>query len=198
RLLDDPLLNEPASPEDLELGRRLLEGRSPEAVAAALIRLHRARLPEPEDMFDDVRDRSPDVRPPRPDRGPRETHDAGSGAGWFRLPVGRSKNADPKWLVPLICRLGHVTKKEIGLIRILDNETRFEIAPDVDARFRQAIRAAADAGEIRINPSAPPGAPGPRPQGGPPRKGPPRKGPPPKGPAHEGPPRRKPGRKANG
>jgi ATP-dependent RNA helicase DeaD len=202
RLLEDPLLNEPPSPEDLELGRRLLEGRSPEAVAAALIRLHRARLPEPEDMFDD-RDRTPDVRPPRPDRAPRdgarETHDAGSGAAWFRLPVGRSKNADPKWLVPLICRLGHVTKKDIGLIRILDNETRFEIAPDVDARFRQAIRAAADAGEIRINPSAPPGAPGPRPQGPrpqsprppAPRAERPQGGPPPKRP-------KKNARKANG
>src|SRR6185369_7541848 len=49
RLLDDPLLNAPASEEDLELARLILADRSPEAVAAALIRLHRARLPEPED-----------------------------------------------------------------------------------------------------------------------------------------------------
>jgi ATP-dependent RNA helicase DeaD len=105
--------------------------------------------------------------------------------------VGRSKNADPKWLVPLICRLGHVTKKDIGLIRILDHETRFEIAPEVDARFRQAIRAAADAGEIRINPSAPPGAPGPRPHKAGPRPDRPRDGQPPKRP-------KRPGRKANG
>jgi ATP-dependent RNA helicase DeaD len=191
RLLEDPLLSEPASPEDLALGQRLLEGRSPEAVAAALIRLYRARLPEPEEMFDAPQERGPDPRGPRPERAPREVHDAGSGAPWFRLPVGRSKNADPKWLVPLICRLGHVTKKDIGLIRILDHETRFEIAPEVDARFRQAIRAAADAGEIRINPSAPPGAPGPRPHKAGPRPDRPRDGQPPKRP-------KRPGRKANG
>ena len=169
RLLEDPLLNEPPSPEELELAGRLLADRSPEAVAAALIRLHRSRLPEPEDMFDDPR--AGDGRPqrqdrgPRPDQGPRIEHSSVSNGTWFRLPVGRSKNADPKWLVPLICRLGHVTKKEIGVIRIFDNETKFQIAREVEDRFGQAIRAAADAGEIRINPSSPADPPGPRPSG---------------------------------
>ena len=170
RMLEDPLLNEPPSPEELELAGRLLADRSPEAVAAALIRLHRSRLPAPEDMFDDVRDRSPDVRPQRnergprldqgrPDRGPRADHGAGGDAPWFRLPVGRSKNADPKWLVPLICRLGHVTKKDIGLIKIFDRETKFEISREVEGRFREAVKAAATAGDIRIEPA---GAPGPQ------------------------------------
>ena len=77
RLLEDPILNEPASPEDLALAGRILADRSPEAVAAALIRLHRARLPEPEEVFDDVRDRGPDTpRPPRPPHsGPRPAPD---------------------------------------------------------------------------------------------------------------------------
>ncbi len=192
RMLEDPALNEPPTPEELELAGRLLADRSPEAVAAALIRLHRSRLPEPEEMFDDVRDRGPDVRPQRAERGPRldrgaapppprEDHTAGSDAAWFRLPVGRSKNADPKWLVPLICRLGHVTKKEIGAIRIFDNETKFEIAREVEPRFLTAIRAAADAGEIRINPASSPGAQGPRSAG--PRPDAPR----PEGPRSDGP-----------
>jgi ATP-dependent RNA helicase DeaD len=214
RLLDDPLLSEAPSPEDLELARRILENRSPEAVAAALVRLHRARLPEPEEIFDDVRDRAPESRGPRPERGPRLDHGGrqdhapgGVDAAWFRLPVGRSKNADPKWLVPLICRLGHVTKKDIGLIKIFDNETKFEIDRAIEDRFLQAIRAAADAGEIRINPASPPGPQGPRPSGprpqglrpqGPrPDRGSPRSGPPHKGPPRKGPPGKK-GRKPNG
>jgi len=212
RLLDDPLLSEAPSPEDLELARRILENRSPEAVAAALVRLHRARLPEPEEIFDDVRDRAPEARGPRPERGPRldhggrSDHAPGVDAAWFRLPVGRSKNADPKWLVPLICRLGHVTKKDIGLIKIFDNETKFEIDRAIEDRFLQAIRAAADAGEIRINPASAPGPQGPRPSGprpqgprpqGPrPDRGPPRSGPPHKGPPRKGPPGK--GRKPNG
>ena len=58
---------------------------------------------------------------------------------WFRLSVGRSANADPKWLIPLICRRGHVTKKDIGSIRIFDRETKFEIARDAVDRFTAAL-----------------------------------------------------------
>ncbi|WP_397423585.1 DEAD/DEAH box helicase [Phenylobacterium sp.] len=184
RLFEDPLLNEPPSPEELELAAKLLADRSPEAVAAALIRLHRSRLPAPEEMFDDRgNDRSaPDARGPRPDRGPergprldhgsRAEHTPNGDSTWFRLPVGRSKNADPKWLVPLICRLGHVTKKDIGLIKIFDNETKFEITREAEPRFREAIKTAADAGDIRINPAGAPGAPPPRAAGPRPERGP--------------------------
>ena len=27
---------------------------------------------------------------------------------WFRLDIGRNRNADPKWLIPLICRGGGI------------------------------------------------------------------------------------------
>ncbi|MDB5494439.1 MAG: superfamily and helicase, partial [Phenylobacterium sp.] len=156
RLLEDPILNEPASPEDLALAQRILADRSPEAVAAALIRMHRARLPEPEEVFDDVRDRGPDTpRPPRPPRPERRTSDehAVDGGAWFRLAVGRTNNADPKWLVPLICRVGHVTKKDIGEIRIFDRETKFEISREAEAKFREAIKAASAGGDMRVEPA---------------------------------------------
>jgi ATP-dependent RNA helicase DeaD len=173
RLLEDPILTEAASEEDLVLARRILADRSPEAVAAALIRLHRSRLPEPEEIFDDVRDRGPDVRPPRLDRQPRS--EGPSDTAWFRLPIGRTNNADPKWLIPLICRLGHVTKKEIGLIRIFDRETKFEISREVEARFREATRAAGAAGDMRIEPAGAPGVPPPGADRAPKRRGPPPK-----------------------
>ena len=71
---------------------------------------------------------------------PGPSHTAGSaGAEWFRMPIGRQNNADPKWLIPLICRLGHVTKKDIGQIRIFDRETKFEIARDAVDRFKAAV-----------------------------------------------------------
>jgi len=209
RLLEDPLLNETPSPEELELAGRLLADRSPEAVAAALIRLHRSRLPAPEEMFGDVPDhRGPDrgadrgPRPPRQDRPRTDVAQVSDGA-WFRLPVGRSKNADPKWLVPLICRLGHVTKKDIGVIRIFDHETKFEISPEAAPRFGEAVRAASDSGEIRINPSSPPGAapPSRAERGlGPHPNGPRREGPRPGGPRRDGPPPRgpRPGPRADG
>nr|MBA3542210.1 DbpA RNA binding domain-containing protein [Deltaproteobacteria bacterium] len=65
---------------------------------------------------------------------------ADDGAVWFTINVGRSKNADPKWLVPLLCRRGGVTKRDIGKIQILARETRVEIAGNASERFAEAIR----------------------------------------------------------
>jgi ATP-dependent RNA helicase DeaD len=75
---------------------------------------------------------------------------------WFRAPVGRKNNADPKWLIPLICRLGGVTKADIGAIRIFDRETKFEILAAKAEAFAAAVARAAG-NEIKLAPSTPPG-----------------------------------------
>jgi ATP-dependent RNA helicase DeaD len=115
RLLADPMFAQPPGEEELPLIRRLLEGHTPEQVAAALIRLQRTRMPAPEEV-------SPVGAPERRVYGA----DAGAHA-WFSLSLGRRHRADPKWLVPLICRMGGVEKRDIGAIRIFDRETKFEI-----------------------------------------------------------------------
>ncbi|MDQ2861168.1 MAG: DEAD/DEAH box helicase, partial [Pseudomonadota bacterium] len=132
RLLTDPMLTEPPAEEDLALGRLLLDKAGPEVIAAALIRQHRARLPAPEELFDPGEARG--GREAREPRAPRQDFAAASGAVWFRLAVGRASNADPKWLLPMICRRGHVTKKDIGQIRVFDRETKFEIAAEAAGR----------------------------------------------------------------
>ena len=81
---------------------------------------------------------------------------------WFRLNIGRSKNADPKWLIPLICRLGHVTKKDIGSIRIFDRETKFEITREAEAKFLEAVKTATMEGDMKVEPSSSPGPRAPR------------------------------------
>jgi len=183
RLLEGPLLQEAASDEDLALGRKLLLESPPEVVAAALVRLYRSRLPDPEDVFDDGRNNEPPPREPQGrgrELGRREREpQAGLEQGvWFRMPVGRQDRADPKWLIPLICRRGHVTKKDIGQIRIAARETLFEIAPALEARFNEALRNAPE-GDVPIEragssraaaPSRPPSRGGRPPPGKPPRK----------------------------
>ena len=72
-------------------------------------------------------------------RQPRTQQPAGNGV-WFTVNVGRSKNADPKWLIPFLCRRGDVTKRSIGKIQILARETRVEISPTDAAHFAEAIR----------------------------------------------------------
>jgi ATP-dependent RNA helicase DeaD len=56
-------------------------------------------------------------------------------SAWFSINVGRSAKADPKWLVPLICRRGDVTKADIGAIRIFADETKIEISHAAAQRF---------------------------------------------------------------
>ena len=141
RLLSDPALLTPPSEADIKLGQRLLEHTGPDAIAALLARTLRARLPTPEDSFT----AAPTAASPAYDRSTPHTgnprpHPAGNGGAWFRISVGRRKNADPKWLIPLICRLGDVTKSDIGTIRVFDTDTRFEIAPGAVAHFTTAIR----------------------------------------------------------
>jgi ATP-dependent RNA helicase DeaD len=65
---------------------------------------------------------------------------AGGGGVWFRLDVGRAKGADPKWLLPMICRAGNLTKADIGTIRIFDHETKFEISAAAAGQFAQDIK----------------------------------------------------------
>jgi ATP-dependent RNA helicase DeaD len=133
--------------EDRALARQLLEQKSPEEIAAALVRSHRARLPAAEEMVDGgaSRDR------PRPD-GPRPGFED---TIWFRMDIGRRQNADPRWLLPLLCRRGHITKTEIGAIRIAAGETLFEVPRAAAGRFAAALKRTAGAegeGGVRIEP----------------------------------------------
>ena len=149
RMLTDPVLMAPADEEALELGRQLLERTSPEHVAAALIRLYREKLPPPEDVQDDERMARAQAsgRNERGQKdGPLTDFARGGEMSWFRVNIGRDKNADPKWLLPLICRLGHVTKRDVGSIKIFERETKFEITRDAEAKFRTALAQPNDEG----------------------------------------------------
>lgn len=142
RLLTALLAPVEFSEQDHEIARRLLEDRSAQDIAAALVHAHRARLPEPEDLLGSDTPQAP--RGPRP--GFEETV-------WFRVNVGRRQNADPRWILPLLCRRGHVGRGEIGAIRIAANETLFEVPSALASRFQDAVRRTAEAeDDIDIQP----------------------------------------------
>ena len=119
--------------EDRELARQLMEKLEPEAIAAALVQALRKDLPAPEDVL------APGQRPERGTDGPRPGFE---GANWFRLNAGRRHNADPRWLLPLICRYGHVGRTEIGAIRIAANESYFQVSERATSGFIKALRRA--------------------------------------------------------
>jgi ATP-dependent RNA helicase DeaD len=135
---------EDAGDGDLALARKLLEDRAPEAVAAALIQALRAPLAAPEELAA-VADRGP--------AGPRVPREAGGQQEgvWFRMNLGRANgNADPRWVLPFLCRRGHVTRQEIGRIKVQENETQFEVAPWVAERFSVAAQRPGDQEDAHI------------------------------------------------
>jgi ATP-dependent RNA helicase DeaD len=170
RMLQDALFAEETTDDDLVLARALLAERSAEDIAAALARLYRARLPSPEDILDpgqgnsrsrDDRGREKDGRTPRADAHPaRPRSKAGSssprqdmeGSVWFRASIGRQKNAEARWLLPMICRRGGIDKHDIGAIRILDTTTEFEISERAADSFAVKIRRPDKEDNIRIEP----------------------------------------------
>ena len=107
-------------------------------------------------------DRAPREERPRPNRteGPQHprTHERGAAPGqmengvWFRLNVGRERNADPKWLLPEICRQGELTKKDIGAIRVFEMETLFQVAPEAAPKFTILVSERKKGG-VRISPA---------------------------------------------
>jgi ATP-dependent RNA helicase DeaD len=147
------VLTEEASEDDLALARRLLADQpiAPDALAAALIKMLRAPLPAPEE----IAEQRPERREAR-----RDAYDAdaprGASGVWFSMDVGRDGDADPRWLLPFLCRRGHVTRQEIGRIRILGQETQFEVASYAAERFAAAARhASGENAEINIRPMHP-------------------------------------------
>lgn len=160
RMLADPVLTAPVEDEDtLALGKQLLEKSSPEQIAAALIRLYQQKLPAPEDVYDDERMKRQQATG-KNDKGqpdvPYTDFARGGDMAWFRINIGRDKNADPKWLMPTICRLGHVTKRDIGAIKIFERETKFEITEEMKAKFEAAIAQGLEDG-VKIDPAVKPG-----------------------------------------
>ena len=140
RLITALMLPVEVDDEDRELATRLMAEKTPEDIAAALVHVHRSAMPQAEDLIDQSKQSVGDDRSTGPRAGFEDTV-------WFRMDIGRRQNADPRWILPLICRRGHITKSEIGAIRIGPNETAFEIPRSVASRFSSAIQRTAQQGE---------------------------------------------------
>lgn len=143
--------------DDLAVARVLLSGENPEVVVAALVRAQRASLPAPEDLATSVPEPVP-MATDKPRPGFEDTV-------WYSADIGRNRNAEARWMLPMICRRGHITKREIGAIRIFDRETRFEILRAAAAKFEEALAATSDDG-VHITPLADSEAPVKRDRGG--------------------------------
>ena len=129
----DPSLTQAPGEDEADFVRELLAAYSPEQIAAAFLRQQLAARPAAEELSEGS--------PPVFDASKGERPDTRFENGvWFTVSVGRKHRAEPRWLLPLICKAGNVTKREIGSIRILDTESRFEIVADRADGFAAAVR----------------------------------------------------------
>ncbi|WP_434724559.1 DEAD/DEAH box helicase [Mesorhizobium sp. RIZ17] len=138
RILADPSFSEAVKDEERDFTTALLERHGAELVAAAFVRLCRGSRSAPEDLID-VGPFAPSKekfarREETPDR-----RDEFGDSVWFSLSVGRRQNAEPRWLIPMLCRTAGMSKREIGAIKMQPEETFVQIAADWADRFVAAI-----------------------------------------------------------
>ncbi|MFB9949430.1 DEAD/DEAH box helicase [Rhizobium puerariae] len=145
RLLADPIFEEAAKDEDEQaLIEKLVERFDAAKLATAFVTLYRGKNSAPEEVAE------VSLEPGRkPREGSREKGDPASRplaprgdfgpAVWFSLSVGRKQRAEPRWLIPTLCRSGDLTKNEIGAIKMQVDETFVEIAAEHADRFMQKL-----------------------------------------------------------
>ena len=161
RLIRNPIFDEGQDEDDVVLGQALLEKHSAATIAAALVQLYRRGFPAAEEVTD------PGFTPLRPER-PRSDADrldqpskaTFTREAWFLLTIGRAKGADPKWILPMLCKRGGITREDIGPIRIFDRETKVLVSDQAAQGFARAVHDTEVKG-IRIEPVTGPGPAGP-------------------------------------
>ena len=126
RLMSDPVWTDPA-PEDLQdLVSNLTTQFSADQLAKAFVNLWRAKRSAPEELTDAS---VPDDRPKR-SFGP---------SVWFALSIGRNSGAEPRKVLPMVCKKGDLTKDDIGAIRVKDDTTFVEVLASRADSFMAAL-----------------------------------------------------------
>ncbi|MFT5180613.1 MAG: ATP-dependent RNA helicase DeaD [Alphaproteobacteria bacterium] len=128
RILTDPALSEPVTEDERAFVQEILTRHGAEQVAAAFLRQHLGDQTAPEELLDTA-----------PADEPKKRRDDFKGGVWFSLSVGREQRAEARWLLPMLCRAGHITKEDIGAIRINEKETHVELAPGCVDRFLETV-----------------------------------------------------------
>ncbi|WP_372602748.1 DEAD/DEAH box helicase [Actibacterium sp.] len=125
RMLDDPAWLDPISDTESDAVAKLVDRFSGEQIAAAYLRLYHSGHSAPEDLSD-----MDAPAKPRAPFGP---------SVWFSLSTGRAQNAEPRRILPMLCKSGDITKNDIGAIRVQQDETFFEIRQESVAAFLAAV-----------------------------------------------------------
>ena len=127
RLLADSAWSNPIPDDAAGFVANLVDQFSPEQLATAFVNLYRARQSAPEQLAEPG---TPADERPRGDFGP---------SVWFSISIGRNDEAEPRTILPMICRMGDLTKDDVGAIRVQPSHTFVEILATSADKFTTAL-----------------------------------------------------------
>ena len=130
RILNNDVLSEPLQEDERAFVKEILARHGPEQAAAAFVRLYRSGQSAPEELIN-VGTFVPEKKGQR--------REGFSGGVWAAVSLGRTHNAEPRWLLPMLCGGGGITKNDIGAIKIQQDETFVELSPQSADGFFETI-----------------------------------------------------------
>lgn len=142
RLLTNPILlsSKDIMDEDQTLIQELTQQFNPNELANAVISFYRSIIPNPEEITNVSLQKQHATSYGKESKRQKSIEKYAFSDGiWYEIPIGRNDKADPKWLIPTICKSGNIQKKYIGNIRIFDNVTKFEISSEKNDLFSKSI-----------------------------------------------------------
>ena len=125
RMLASSDWTDPVAPSDVATVNAVVAQFTPEQIAAAYVRLYRDKRSAPEELSD----------PSAPAK-PRE---AFGPSVWFSLEGGHDANAEPRRLLPMLCKMGNLGRDDIGAIRIQKDASMIEIRQSSVKGFLDAV-----------------------------------------------------------
>ena len=126
RLLSHDALSAPASDDASDVIAALVSQYSADQLAAAFVNLYRTHASAPEELTD----------PGAKDDTPRQSFGP---SVWYALSIGRNDGAEPRTLLPMLCRMGDLSRDDIGAIRTQPRHSHVEILATSADRFEKAL-----------------------------------------------------------
>lgn len=127
RMFADPAWHEPVGEAEQAAAEQLMAAFTGDQIAAAYLRLYRSMRSAPEELSEASAEKKP---APRKDFGPSQ---------WFAVSGGRDAGAEPRRILPMLCKAGDLSKDDIGAIRVQKDVTYVQILDESVAGFLAAL-----------------------------------------------------------
>lgn len=128
RMLSDSSWLEAVTESEAPSVAKLLDTFNAEQIAAAFLRMHKARHSAPEELSAHTGERDK----------PRPRTEFGESV-WFSVEGGRAAGAEPRRLLPMLCKAGDLNKDDIGAIRIQQDKSYVQILKSSVDKFLSKV-----------------------------------------------------------